>query len=170
MKNLRLPAIIMAALVIGFLLLLGASVRSLPENVASHFDASGHPDGWTDRSTFVLLMGGVGLFLPVLFALLFLVIRFAPSLEAPRSEKSIAGVPGITFAYLLQRSFWFGSMTLCFIAAVQALIIEANSATPPRLNIETLLIVLAGFAVGVIFWSFSLLYHLSRARRTARPA
>jgi uncharacterized membrane protein len=171
MKNLRFPAIIMTALVMGFIMLLWASVHSLPERVASHFDATGHPNGWIARTSFLWLMGGVGLIFPALFVALFLVIRLAPSwVAAPSGDASLRGGAGVTFTYVLRRSFWFSSMTLCFIAAVQALIIEANAATPPRLQTATLMVVLAGFTVGVMFWSFSLLHHFSRGRQSSQPA
>ncbi|HWD20672.1 MAG TPA: DUF1648 domain-containing protein [Verrucomicrobiae bacterium] len=170
MKNLRFPAMIMVALVIGFLVMLSSSAHALPERVASHFDASGRPNGWTDRSAFLLLMGGVGLTFPLLFAALFLLARFAPFfLTSASGGRWLAAGPGVTFNYLLRRSFWFGSMILAFIAAVQALILEANAASPPRLQTVTLMIVLAGFTVGVMFWSFSLLHHFSQMRRTAQP-
>lgn len=169
MKNLRFPAIILATLVIGFVLLLAASAHSLPEQVASHFDASGNANGWTTRSMFVLLMGGAGLVFPILFMVLFAILQFAPGLlswiKQPAGEKS----PGVTFQYLMRRSFWFASMTLCFIAAVQALIVEANAATPPRLPTTTLLVVVCGFIVGVMFWSGNLLYHVCRGRRSSQP-
>jgi len=170
MKNLRLPALIMAALVIGFLFLLGASSHILPDRVASHFNAAGQANGWTDRQQFLFLMGGIGLVFPFVFAALFFVICFAPGwLRARPSEDHGNGGPGVTFTYLMRRSFWFASMTLCFIAAVQGLVIEANSATPPRLQTTTLLVVISGFVVGVTFWSGSLLYHFFRARRSSQP-
>lgn len=170
MKNLRLPAIIMAALVIGFLFLLGASSHILPDRVASHFDAAGRANGWTDRQAFIFLMGGIGLIFPIVFVALFFIIGFAPGwLRARPSEQNGTGAPGVTFTYLMRRSFWFASMTLCFIAAVQGLVIEANTASPPRLQTTTLVVVITGFVVGVMFWSGSLLYHFLRARRTSQP-
>ena len=160
----------MVALVIGFAVLLAVSAHALPLRVASHFDASGHPNGWTDRTSFLWLMGGVGFIFPALFVVLFVVMRFAPSLLILPDEGSFTAVPGLTLTYLLRRAFWFGTMTLCFMAAVQTLIIEANTATPPHLQTATLLVVLAGFTIGVMFWSISLLQNFSRARRVSQPA
>jgi uncharacterized membrane protein len=170
MKNLRFPALVMVALALGFIVMLAASAHSLPAQVASHFDAKGHANGWTDRSSFLWMMGSVGLIFPAVFAVFFLIMWFAPSLlKAPKTDAPTSA-PGFTFSYILRRSFWFGSMTLCFIAAVQALIVEANCSTPPRLQTATLLAVLIGFTVGVMFWSFSLLHHFSSARRSSRLA
>ncbi len=42
---------------------------SLPERVASHFDAGGVPDGWSSRATFAGAIVGVQLFLAVTFQL-----------------------------------------------------------------------------------------------------
>jgi hypothetical protein len=106
---------------------------------------------------------------PTLFVVLFFVIRFAPSLLILPEKGTFTAVPGLTLTYLLRRAFWFGSMTLCFMAAVQALIIEANTASPPHLQTTTLLVVLTGFTIGVTIWSISLLQNFSRAHRLSQP-
>ena len=84
----------MIALVIGFAGLLTLSAHSLPLRVASHFDATGHPNGWTDRASFLWLMGGVGMIFPTLFVVLFVVIRFAPSLLIIPDERTFTAIPG----------------------------------------------------------------------------
>lgn len=160
----------MAALVVGFVVLLSAASHTLPERVASHFDSAGQPDGWTDRAVFLWLMGGVGLAFPMLFVVLFVVIRFAPRWLPPAAASRLnSDGPGATLTYLLRRYFWFGSMMIGFIAAVQGLIIEANTVSPPRLQTAAMVIVVAGFTVGVMVWAFSLLHHFWRVRRSARP-
>jgi len=166
MKNLRFPAIVLAALAVGFLVMTLSTAHLLPERVASHFDATGRPDGWTDRSSFLLVMGGVGLAFPLVFAISmpFLI------LSKPGRSQLLKQSSGLTFADLLRRAFWFGSMTLCFIAAVQALVVNANASTPPRLQMAMVVIVVVAFTLGVMFWAGSLLYHFSRFHRLAQPA
>ena len=41
------------------------TIRRLPPVVASHFDASGVPNGWSSRSTYVLLLLIIGVVLPL---------------------------------------------------------------------------------------------------------
>lgn len=53
MKTWRIPLIVPGALYLGFVAYLALSAGALPARVATHFDASGRPNGWMSRSSHV---------------------------------------------------------------------------------------------------------------------
>jgi uncharacterized membrane protein len=53
--------------------------QQLPPQVASHFDARGVPDSWMSRESHLLLMGLMGLGLPLLFVGVFYGVRYLPA-------------------------------------------------------------------------------------------
>ena len=57
---------------------------SLPETLATHFDAAGQPNGWTGRSAFALLYLGMGLLMAVIPTVAGLVGRYEPVIGLSR--------------------------------------------------------------------------------------
>lgn len=167
MKKLRLPAIVLFALVVGFVILLAITSRALPARVATHFDWSGKPNDWMTRQQDLTVMAAVGLALPLVVVLGIFALRFAPQqlVKLPHRDHWLAPERrGETFAYLFQRSLWFACMTLCFMSALHCLIIDANLDPHPRMQAISLLTVAACFLMGVLIWGASLVGHFSNRR------
>jgi hypothetical protein len=80
MKTSRLPAIALGALCLAFVVYLASSAPLLPERVAIHFGAGGHPNRWMTRTSHLVFLGALGLGLPLLFAFIF-VRHFAKTAE-----------------------------------------------------------------------------------------
>ncbi len=90
----------------------------LPDRVASHFGASGRPDAWSSKDSFVKIYLVVVAFVAVLFSGIGSLLRRTPAslinlpnkdywLSPERAEETIA---------LLSRQFlWFGSATLLLL-------------------------------------------------------
>ncbi len=65
MKTLRTPLLVLGLLYLCFFGYLAASSSQLPERVATHFDGSGQPDGWSSRSDHLRFMLVFGLAFPL---------------------------------------------------------------------------------------------------------
>jgi hypothetical protein len=142
----------MKRLLVMFLLLIGLSVVQaayyaprLPDRVASHFNASGQPDGWMDRAPFLVLSVVMPAGVAGVFAMIELIshalalssIRKAENsgqgpggeLQARRCEAGRAAIPHVS-----DFMFWAGTATMILLIATMHLAIRANLATPPVLR------------------------------------
>lgn len=68
-----------------------------------------------------------------------------------------------TIEYLQRQFLWYGIVTLLLLMAVFQLVVDANVPTPPRLDVERLGWLLAGYAAFIVVWVWSLW------RKFARP-
>lgn len=144
----------LGVVVVGF----GIRYASLPVMVASHFDASGRPDGWMHRSAFAW-------FSAVMLAIVCAVTFIAPLLVA-KLPPSLVNLPNKDYWLAPERKAetvrrfcshmeWFGVALLAFLAFVYALVFEANAAGRGLAN-GPFLIGLVAFVVVSVIWLVSL--------------
>ena len=62
--NIRVPLLLFACLYLALITTLLLTGDRLPENVATHFNASGQPDGWMSRANHLLFFALFGLLFP----------------------------------------------------------------------------------------------------------
>jgi serine/threonine-protein kinase len=133
--------VLVAALLVGA----GLTVHhwgELPERMASHFDASGHADGWMSKAGFF-----------VLFGLSFASVTLVPAVIArfaPRFPDSLVNLPNKaywlaperraeTFGYIARWLLWLGAVSALLFTWLLSSTIEANlqGAEQARLGGET---------------------------------
>ena len=101
----------------------------LPEQVASHFDASGNPNGWSAKGGFFALMGGVWLLIVGLFFVLPYWIPRIPDalINMPHKDHWLSPERrGESLAWLRDWMQETGILTLVLMASVHHLTIRAN--------------------------------------------
>lgn len=130
-----------------FLLLLGCAVLFacwvlysgplFPPKLATHFSLQGLPDGWMSRDDHLLLITFLGYGLPAFVIGLCIVVRFIPPrlLNVPHADywRSPAHYPEAC-GILIDWSYLYGAVHLVWTGVLNAQMLAANRATPPRLD------------------------------------
>lgn len=105
-----------------------------PENVATHFDSSGQPDGWSSKAGLLWLFVPLGVGLPVLLSIRPLFEQLPISLiNAPHKEYWIErGEKAFLFDCLMEMlRITAGLCALLFAAILVIFLEDARSATVP---------------------------------------
>ena len=166
MKASRAAGTLFGLLLIGYTVFLVCTISQLPQQMATHFDASGHPNGWMSRSSAVVFQGCIGLILPLIIAAVFFTVRFvSPDLiRIPRRDFWFAPERRAeTYAYLSCRGFWLASLLVVLQGVVWYQLIEANARNIPQLSTSGLSVVLGVFGVAMLAWIVSFFSHFARA-------
>jgi uncharacterized membrane protein len=138
----------------------------LPAQVASHFDAAGHANGYMPRSSYLLFMALVTFGVPLLIVEVTIVLpRFVPRLvRIPARDYWLAQERRTETLASIATS---GVLTAClltgFMIGVHLLVVEANKRAPPKIDSELLWVLIILLAVGILAWQ------LFRWRRFRRP-
>ena len=150
-----IPPILYVAALTACYLWMSRTVDILPARVATHFDGSGHANGWTARDqllpSFLYFMTGLSLLVPVLTTLL----RFCPARFLNVPNANYWRQPG---PYLQARNFLYGWSWWCallsvgFTAGLFALILNANTIQPPVLNGSGVGLLTAAYLLGIAAW------------------
>ena len=165
MKTWRIPAIVLGVLYVAFLGYLATSAGELPARVATHFDASGRPNAWMDRSSHLLFTLVFGFGFPLLVAAVMFVIRFMPPslVNIPKRDYWLGPERrSETLAYLMRQALWFGCMAVCFIAGIHYLIVHANRGASAEMSTPMVLGLAGAFLVGIAVWTTSMIRHFLR--------
>ena len=122
----------------------------LPDRMASHFDASGAPNGWMTKPQFFFVFAIV--LLPALFVEFWLHRKIANTPEARLNltNKDFWVAPerrAKTFAYFENFFAWYGCAFLFVVVSAMSLAMRANFDSPPRLPTGPIVSVLVGFAL-----------------------
>ena len=158
-----------------FILILGiALVQSavyysqMPDVMASHFDGSGHPNGWSSRGGFF------GIWLGVL-ALMFLSFM-GPAISSSLFSAHRISIPHpdywlaptrlkATITHIRSQLLWFGVATIVMLIGVGQLAFEANLAASPALS-GYVRWMLMGYFAFVALWLVRFLRHYYRVPRS----
>jgi len=154
MKTSRTPLIILACLYVAFIGYLVFSSGQLPSQVATHFRSNGHPNGWMSRSSHMVLMGVLGLVLPLLIVAVMNAARLFPSaLNIPRKQFWLAPERRQeTFRYLSRQALWFACVMVAFILGLQVTLVQANAQTPAQLSMPLHFTLAGGFLAALAIW------------------
>jgi len=166
MKTLNKPVFILGLLYLCFFSYLSFSGSHLPICVATHFDGSGQPNGWMNRSTYLLFMAIFGLVFPLFLVGISFACRFFPDkyFNIPHRDYWLASEHRTeTFSYLLNHSLWFACIALCFVSGIHFLIIEANSLKPAHLSTPMILGLISFFVAGIVVWIVSMIRHFKHS-------
>lgn len=147
MSSTKIPLVLMfTAFLVGIVAIFLARAE-LPEQVASHYDSSGTPDGWMDRDTFLGLyagllvlmaglFGGLAAFLPRLPNAMINVPHKDYWLAPERRDESLRGMTSMLV--------WIGVATLLFLVALFRMTWTANLSESGELG-DGFWILLAGY-------------------------
>jgi uncharacterized membrane protein len=163
MKSSRFPILLFVVLYLGFLLLVVFSRLLLPEHVASHFNFSGNPDGWMNRSSYFTFFAIFGFVFPLfVVAICWLARVFPGGINIPHRDYWLAPERNReTFDNLFRQSWWFACLAICFVIGLYFLMIEANHASPPHFSTSGIITLACGFIAGVVVWIVTLIRQFS---------
>jgi uncharacterized membrane protein len=166
MKTSRIPGTIFGLLLISYIAFLICTISLLPQRMATHFDASGHPNGWMSRSSAVVFQGCIGLILPLIIAAGFFTVRFVSpdQIRVPRRDFWLAPERRAeTCAYLSGRGFTLASLLVLLQGAVWYQLIETNAKNVPQLSPLGFLGVLGVSGIAMIAWVVGFFRHFAKA-------
>jgi uncharacterized membrane protein len=132
-----------------------ATVGMLPQVVASHFGASGAPNGWSSRPAYAALLVAVGAVLPLAVVGLVSTLsqRGPQRLNIParqywsRPENGAEAVRRVR-AYM----WWLGCIMTGFALVLHLLVVDANARVPPHLSTRGIVGLLSGFLLAIGLW------------------
>ncbi len=125
------------------------SLPHLPDRLASHFGASGLPNGWmTKQAFFVVYAVMIAVAAIVEFYPGRLIARSPARINLPNKQYWLAPERRMaTFAYFEKYFAWYGCAFLLTIVLAMGLAIQANLNPPPRLSTGPIVAVIFGFVL-----------------------
>jgi uncharacterized membrane protein len=150
MSGTRIPKGLFFAIVLAAIAQCVHDFPLLPDRLASHFAASGIPNGWMTKPQFFITYAVV--LLPAFIVEFWAHRRVAKTPEAklrlPNKEYWLAPERrAITFAYFDSFFAWFGCIFLLVEVFTMGLAMRANFDTPPLLPTGPIATVIAGFVL-----------------------
>jgi hypothetical protein len=137
----------------------------LPDSIAVHFGASGEPNGWSDKTEFVLVYGATEAFIVIFGVAIALTLgRIPPSLmNIPHREYWLSPERSEeTVSFLADQILWIEALTLGFLVAIAQLVFKENlGEAPPRLSGE-FWYVLVGFVAAVLWLATRIILRFRR--------
>jgi uncharacterized membrane protein len=150
MSGTRIPKVLFFAIVLAAIAQCVHDFPLLPDRLASHFAASGTPNGWMTKQQF--FMTYAVMLLPALFVEFWVSHRIAKKPDAklrlPNREYWLAPEHrSETFAYIDGFFAWYGCALLLVVVFAMGLALRANFDTPPQLPTGPIVSVIAGFVL-----------------------
>jgi uncharacterized membrane protein len=136
----------------------------LPAQLASHFDAAGHPNGWSSKLVYFALQAFIVLVVTGCFVALPALIEHAPPRLVNLPNKDYWLAPerrAATMASVASALTWFGCAGLGFIIVVTALVIDFNLGHERALPPIPMWTLLGGIVLSTVLLILRLL-HLGR--------
>lgn len=161
-----LPAGLLLVLWVAFAIFATLANQDLPERVATHFGSHGQPGGWMTRVGYRRTIMAFAILFPLSFVGIFSALRWVPSrfIGIPNREFYLAGDErSASLRFLIRHGLWFACLSVLFVAAVHASIVDANRTDPPHLRNSWILGAVGGYVLSTILWCVVL------HRRFCRP-
>jgi uncharacterized membrane protein len=150
MADTRVPRALFFAIILAAFAQCVHDFPLLPDRLASHFGASGMPNGWMTKTQFFTTYALV--LLPALFIEFWLHRKISKTPEAklnlPNKEYWLAPERRTeTFTYFESFFAWYGCAFLFVEVFAMGLAMRANLDTPPQLPTVPIVSILSGFVV-----------------------
>lgn len=167
MSGTRTPRTLFFVIVVAAVLQTLHDFPLLPNRLASHFDGSGMPNGWMDKSVFFIVYAVM--LLPVVIVEFWvsrsIANKPAGSLRLPNKEYWLApDRRAQTFAYFDSFFAWYGCAILFVEVFAMGLAMRANFDARPQLPTIPIVAVLVGFVL------FNVVAVVAMFRRFSTPA
>jgi uncharacterized membrane protein len=163
--TLRIPLsifVLTEIIIISFIL---TTVGVLPDNIASHFDATGMPNGFMSKTGYTIFILAFVVGIPSMVVLLMHSILYLsydniniPNREYWLSEQNRIG----TVQFLKNHVAYLAVFIVTFMGYVHWLLLKANSVQPPKMPNTLLFIGIGVFIVGMLILCFWLLVKFMR--------
>jgi len=172
MTRYRLSIGLLVTLFLVFGVSLAVSLPMLPERVATHFDASGAPDGWMSRSGCLIFTSIFGVAFPLFIIGMCHAARYlhASAINIPNRAYWLAEERRLESAeYLFRHSLWMGCLGSAFATGLHWSVVFSNQRDPVRLPMSWVLGTTGLFLAGTVLWVY-FLYRRFRLPDSARTA
>jgi len=133
----------------------------LPDRLATHFNAGGRPNGWSDHAGFIKSVAALVVITGTIFFCGGLLGRVPDRLiNLPNKGYWLAPERrDETLAFMRDWSRWFAVLTLGMITLIIGMALRANLAAPPQLPGYALSVVVTYLVIAVamvlaVFWRF----------------
>lgn len=136
----------------------------MPEVSASHFDGSGHPNGWMSRNVFFAMHLGIVALLAFVFLFLPSRLRFISykTWNIPNRDYWMSPERRQETTRIIQdQMLWCGAASMGFIIVVIQLAIEANLNRPGVLS-SAILWLLIAYMVFMVSWAIRMIVRFSK--------
>lgn len=156
MRRFALPLLV--TVMIASTAFIAATASQLPQQVASHFVASG-VNGWMARHEYVLWMLVLSTVVPLaLVALVAILPRVAPRfINLPHRSYWLSDAQrDQTLASLFAFACWQACLLTAFAAGLHGIVLEANATSPPELPAGLFVALLTVFLGSMAVWTAAL--------------
>jgi hypothetical protein len=129
---------------------------SLPDVVASHFEADGYANGFMSRGAYIGLMLACAVGLPALLVIVAYFGLGSPNARINLPDRDYWLAPerrAETVSYLREQLARFAVVLMGLLCYVHWLVVRANATRPPRLSTPWINAGLVAFAVFVVIWT-----------------
>jgi uncharacterized membrane protein len=170
MQDARLPRLLFVILAVGAAIYFSSYYVQMPEVVASHFNASGVPNGWQTKSAFFSVFVGVGILAAVVgFVIPRIIAAMPPQLiNLPNKDYWLSPEHAAESMQFMSVHFaWFSCALLLVMIFTFDYALKSNlhSQDPP--DISRLRYILAGFLLFVVVWTVRMFVRFARLPRDA---
>jgi uncharacterized membrane protein len=127
----------------------------LPDDLASHFDGSGHPNGWMSKPVFFMVYFGMLALFAVVFALLpYLFHRLPVSLiSLPNRDYWFKPERRTeTISFMSSQMLRYGNATLLLLIFIFELVLRANLKPSKIISSSVMWMLLSAYGIYTLIW------------------
>ena len=161
----RILFVVLLVIVVAAVGIIAGTSGDLPARMAVHFGAGGEANRWSSRESYVAVMIGLVVAIPLLLLALMVWLprRGVCACKLPNRDYWLAPERRErTFDRLSGFAGVAGCLVVALMVAVHLIVIEANAGTRPALPTAPFLTVMLGFVVAMIAWTIALSYGFRR--------
>ena len=161
----RILFVVLLVVIVAAVGVIAGTSGDLPARMAVHFGAAGEANRWSSRESYVAVMIGLVVAIPLLLLALMVWLprRGLCACKLPNRDYWLAPERRErTFDRLSGFAGVAGCLVVALMVAVHLIVIEANSGTRPTLPTAPFVAVMLGFAVAMIAWTVALSHGFRR--------
>ncbi|MDB6075187.1 MAG: serine/threonine protein kinase [Verrucomicrobiaceae bacterium] len=150
-----LPIAVSVTVTVAYVVSTFLFMQGLPAHLATHFDATGRPNGWMTKAETIRFDLLMGLGMQALLILLFSIMRFIPARFVNMPHKDYWQKPEnfrTACTYLARYALWLGSLMLLWMILLNYQVAEANRALLPHLDPSGFVVAMGTFAAMLVLW------------------
>jgi uncharacterized membrane protein len=142
-----------------------STVGVLPENIASHFNGAGVPNGFMSKEGYIqfMLLFAVGIPTLTVCSISFAMSFASASINIPNKEYWLSVQNRTqTILFLKSQVAYLGILIASFIAYIHWLLLKANSTQPPQLPNSLFFVGMSVFLLSILWWGLWLVLKFVR--------
>jgi uncharacterized membrane protein len=163
--KMRLPITIFVLVEIVVAVFILSTAGDLPENIASHFNGAGIPNGFMSKAGYIqfMLLFAVGIPALVVCCISLILRLGSGSINIPNKEYWLSPEnKSSTMQFFQGHVVCLGILIALFMAYIHWLLLKANSVQPPQLPNNLLFAGLGIFLAGMALWALWLVVKFMR--------